>query len=105
MYIQKTWRLGKSKSICVTFFIYKKLDTLPYAIFHQSFEIGGRGEHFYKQKTMYFPLNFYMQKIMHFPLCLYILKTDTLRHILNAKKFTLRCVFIFKIYCIAYSDT
>ena len=73
---------------------YKKPGTLRDAILHGNFEIGGGGGlstknnalcvHFYKQKTIHFPLHFYiqkarhfgshfhMQKTMHFPLRFYI---------------------------------
>ena len=61
--------------MCVTFLIYKKPDTLRYAVFHGIFEIGGGwGGICYKQKTMHFALHFYMQKKKHFALRLYIKK-------------------------------
>ena len=62
----------KARQFALRFLIYKKHDTLRYAVFYGIFDIGGGGGHFYKQKTMHFPLNFYIQKTMHFPLRFYI---------------------------------
>ena len=50
-----TWRLllknpdtsKKTRQFGLRFFIYKKPDTLRYAIFHRFFEFGGGGRHFY----------------------------------------------------------
>ena len=49
-YIQKSRHFEKSKTICVTFFVFKNPDTLRYAIFHVFFEIGGGGGAFLHTK-------------------------------------------------------
>ena len=49
-YIKKATHFINSNTICVTFFIYKKTDTLRYAIFHQIFKIGGGGWGFISKK-------------------------------------------------------
>ena len=72
-FIYKNLDTSKKQDNLRSVFVYKKNpDTLRYAIFHGIFEIGGGGEHFYKQKTIHFALNFYMQKTMHFPLRFYL---------------------------------
>ena len=59
----------KIETICVTSFIYKKPDTLRYAVFCGIFEIGERGGAFFLfKKRMRFALNVYVQKTVHSPL-------------------------------------
>ena len=54
-YIKKARHFKESKTICVMFFIYKKPDTLRYAIFHGIFEIveGGQVFLFLKNNSLF----------------------------------------------------
>ena len=62
LYKQKACRFSKSKTICIYVFIYKKQDTLPYAVFHEKL-----GWHFYtKIMTLYVTWRFYIYKARHF---------------------------------------
>ena len=83
-HIQKARHFTKNKTICVTFFIYKKPDTLCYAIFQEFFEIG-----IYIQKARHFSLRDVFiyknpdtsQKARQFALRFFIyIKPDTLRY-------------------------
>ena len=90
--IYKELTLRKKQDNFRYVFIYKNSDTLRYAIFHGTFEIGGGRGHFYMQKTMHFVLYFYMQKTMHFALRFYLQKARhfALHLYLQKKYFALR---------------
>ena len=61
-YILKAKLFERSKTIFVTFFFEKKLNTLCYAIFHEIFESWQRGGDILKTKIMHLAINLHRRK-------------------------------------------
>ena len=96
----KSQTLRKKKDNLRYVFIYK-IWTLCVTQFFIKFLKLAEGGVFYMEKTIHFTLHFYTQKPIHFPLRLYIYKARHFALRFNMqKKFTLRYVFIYKLYCI-----
>ena len=107
-YIKKAWHFAlrdvfiykktdtskKARQFALRFFIYKKPDTLRYAIFHGIFEIVGGWRAFLWTKSNGLCVKYLYAKKMHFPLCFYKQKAETLRHICICKK---QCILRYKL--------